>query len=305
MRIALGDAPLNMVGLSYGSQLGAQYAALFPDNIRTLVLDGMLQHSQSASSNSLIESLGYSLSLSNFFSWASEDVTSALKGQDVEGIWNSLLANASLSPLPAPSCDGITCRTNVTAEELLFNAQSGLIFKSPRVNLGGLSTWNSLASALYNATNGDASAFSTSFATTDAGTAIYCLDLDHEPSVYDLTLMRSQQVMFNALKPLNQGACQSTALLHNCVGWPIAPRNPPQKLDVRSKTTILTVNSDADPSTAYPWAVGMLEEIRNKAFVTRIGDGHTSLLTGGETAGVIAEYLLSGVAPEDGLVLES
>ena len=305
MRIALGDEPLNMIGLSYGSQLGSQYAELFPDNIRTLVLDGMLQHSQTASSNSLIESLGYSLGLSHFFSWASEDESSALKGQDVEALWNSLLANASASPLPAPSCDGTTCRTNVTAEEILFNAQSGLIFKFPQIIPGGLNTWGSLASALYNASNGDASALSTSFATTDPGTAIYCLDLDHEPSVYDHTYMQSQQQMFSTLKPLNQGACQSTSLLHSCVGWPIAPRNPPRKLDVKTKTTILTVNSDADPSTAYPWAVGMLEEIRNKAFVTRIGDGHTSLLTGGETAGVIVEYLVSGVAPENGLVLQS
>ncbi|KAF3042318.1 hypothetical protein E8E12_000768 [Didymella heteroderae] len=36
VRIALGDEPINFLGLSYGSQLGAQYADLFPNNIRTL-----------------------------------------------------------------------------------------------------------------------------------------------------------------------------------------------------------------------------------------------------------------------------
>ena len=65
------------------------------------------------------------------------------------------------------------------------------------------------------------------------------------------------------------------------------------------------VNSDADPSTAYPWAIGMLKEIRNKVFITRHGDGHTSFLIGAETAAAIAEYLVSGEAPKDGLVLDS
>ncbi|KAJ4304617.1 hypothetical protein N0V90_000143 [Kalmusia sp. IMI 367209] len=307
VRIALGNEPLNMVGMSYGSQLGAQYAQLFPDSIRTLVLDGMLQHSQSDSSNVLVESLGYSLSLTNFFKWASEEESSPLKGEDVEAIWNSLLANASTAPLPAPSCDGTTCRTDVNAEEILFNAQAALVFKVPQVTAGSLSTWGSLAAAIYNATQGDASAFSTHLddASTAAATAIYCLDLLHDPTVFDFTYLTASKHMSDTFVPLTGGAGQVTSLTHSCIGWPYATRNPQKKLDVNTKTTILTVNSDADPSTGYPWAVGMLEEIRNKVFVTRAGDGHTSFPIGGETAAVIAEYLITAEAPEDGLVLES
>lgn len=306
VRIALGDEPLNMVGISYGSQLGAQYAALFPDNIRTLVLDGMLQHSQSGSSNVLIESLGYSLGLQHFFKWASEEESSPLKGRDVAAICADLITNASTTPISAPSCDGKTCRTDVNAEELLFNAQQALVFKDPRIT-GGLSTWGDLATAIYNATQGDASAFSTPLddATTTSATAIYCLDLDHDPSVYDFEYIQAKQHMFDTFQPINQGASQSTSLYHSCIGWPFMTKNPPRKLDVDTKTTILMVNSDADPSTAYPWAIGMLEEIRNKVFITRHGDGHTSFPIGGDTAAAIAEYLISGEAPKNGLVLES
>ncbi|KAL1600610.1 hypothetical protein SLS60_006996 [Paraconiothyrium brasiliense] len=306
VRIALGNEPLNMVGISYGSQLGAQYAQLFPDNIRTLVLDGMLQHSQAVSSNVLIESLGYSIGLQHFFKWASEEETSPLKGEDVAEICAGLITNASTTPIPALACDGTTCRTDVNAEELLFNAQAALVFKDPRIT-GGLSTWGDLASAIYNATKGDASAFSTRFddPSTAAAIAIYCLDLDHDPSVFDFNYIQAKQHMFDTFQPLSQGAAQSTFLLHSCIGWPFATRNPPKKLDVDTETTILSVNSDADPSTAYPWAVGMLEEIRNKVFITRHGDGHTSFPIGGETAEVIAKYLITGGAPKDGLVLDS
>ncbi|GAB2478499.1 alpha/beta hydrolase [Promicromonospora xylanilytica] len=40
LRQRLGDDELTYVGYSYGTLLGATYAALFPDNVRALVLDG-------------------------------------------------------------------------------------------------------------------------------------------------------------------------------------------------------------------------------------------------------------------------
>jgi pimeloyl-ACP methyl ester carboxylesterase len=42
VREALGESRLNYYGLSYGSYLGATYAALFPDRIRALAVDGVL-----------------------------------------------------------------------------------------------------------------------------------------------------------------------------------------------------------------------------------------------------------------------
>jgi pimeloyl-ACP methyl ester carboxylesterase len=45
IRIALNDGKLNWLGESYGTQIGAQYAELFPENIRAMVLDGNVDHS--------------------------------------------------------------------------------------------------------------------------------------------------------------------------------------------------------------------------------------------------------------------
>ena len=42
IRQALGDAQLTYYGISYGSVLGATYAAMFPDSIRAMVLDGVV-----------------------------------------------------------------------------------------------------------------------------------------------------------------------------------------------------------------------------------------------------------------------
>ncbi|KAF2728745.1 hypothetical protein EJ04DRAFT_581128 [Polyplosphaeria fusca] len=307
VRIALDNKPLNMVGLSYGSFLGMTYASLFPDSIRTLAIDGLLQHSQADSSNSFIESSAYTVSLKNFFQWASTDSSSPLKGLDVESIWASLRKNAS-SPLSASACDGTTnCASTVNAEEILWNAQQALVFKLPQIT-SSLSTWGTLASALFNATTrGEYSSFSKRLDdhAQMAGVAMACLDWAHDPSVFDLEYLRAKKHMAQTFFPLTGGQCQTVFEVHSCIGWPYAASNPQAPTRVETDFTVLAVASDADPSTGYTWGVGALQELGNKVFVTRKGDGHTSFFLGGETAGVMAEYLITGEAPERGLFLES
>ncbi|MFC7646799.1 alpha/beta fold hydrolase [Streptosporangium lutulentum] len=45
LRAAVGDSRLTYLGKSYGTQLGAVYADLFPDHVRALVLDGAVDPS--------------------------------------------------------------------------------------------------------------------------------------------------------------------------------------------------------------------------------------------------------------------
>ncbi|KAF2123384.1 hypothetical protein P153DRAFT_427037 [Dothidotthia symphoricarpi CBS 119687] len=304
VRVALGNDPINFVGMSYGSQLGAQYAALFPDNIRTLAIDGILQHSQSEAANIFIETSSYALGLTHFFDWASKNESSVLRGQDAEALWVSLLINATSTPIPAASCNGTDCRSDVNSEEIMFNAQSYLDFAGQGVGFG--SSWELLASALYNATQGDASALSTSFSdpTSISGLAIGCLDWTHSSSS-SLADILAQRAMATEFSPLTRGVSEMWQLQHSCLGWPIPVKNPPKQLDVNTKATILMTQSTADPITGLPWALGMLGEIRNKVLVLRQVDGHTSLPLGGKTAEMIFTYLITASAPEQGLVIDS
>ncbi|KAH4070358.1 hypothetical protein HBI75_088190 [Parastagonospora nodorum] len=302
VRVALGDEPINFLGLSYGSQLGYTYADLFPNNVRTLALDGILQHSQSEATNSLIESSSYELVLNKFFDWAGKNESSKLKGQDVEALWKSLLEKATTTPIPASKCNGKNCYKDVNAEEIAFNAQQYLTFYGRNPNFG--STWSVLANALYNASNGDATSLSTvNSAQNVAFLGIACLDWTHNDNT--LAAIRAKETQATEYSPLTRGASQSWILQHACLGWPVPIKNPPKKLDVKTKATILLANSVADPSCGLPWALGMMEELENRVLVTRDGAGHTSFLLGGETQKVISDYLVTGKAPKDGLVTKS
>ncbi|HEU4347297.1 MAG TPA: alpha/beta fold hydrolase, partial [Actinoplanes sp.] len=45
VRAALGEPEFNWLGLSYGTQIGVQYANLFPGRVRAMVFDAVLDHS--------------------------------------------------------------------------------------------------------------------------------------------------------------------------------------------------------------------------------------------------------------------
>lgn len=146
IRMALGNEKLNWLGLSYGTQIGAQYAELFPDNIRAMVLDGLVQHTQDEAALLLTEDTTYDVSLEKFFEWCgAENSTCPLAGQDVAKIWENVTATAADSPIPALSCNNTLCRSNVNAEEIRFNTAGMLSFPFKWPTLG-----STLLSEFYN-----------------------------------------------------------------------------------------------------------------------------------------------------------
>ncbi len=303
LRQALGQGKLNYLGLSYGSQLGATYAALFPDRIRTLALDGALDHSLSTVSLFKDESHAYEDSFNRFVAWCAQDTSCALHGTDVGRLFDTLVTAADHTPVPAPQCvQAGNCRASVTGEDIRFNMQGLLLFPSHR---------NDLAVALRQARDGDASAFSQPLATGPSdsdtnGSAIAVECLDWPTPVRTLDDLRRLRRLGQAAAPRLGGASQSWTILTGCVGWPAPVTNPPRPLDVRHAPPILITNATHDPSTAYPLALRLHQELSSSVLATREGDGHTSYLAHGasHTRDAIDAYLLTGRTPPPGTVYD-
>ncbi|KAH9875651.1 hypothetical protein IAQ61_003115 [Plenodomus lingam] len=301
VRAALGEE-MNWLGLSYGSQLGAQYAQLFPENIRVMVLDGIVQHSQSRTSNILIESTTYAATLEQFFLWAEKDKTSPLKGRNVKQMWYRLLSDAMQTPIPVPSCEKPDlCFPDVTEDEIRLSAQEFLIPSTTSSKID-------FANALLNASEGDAGQFAPTFAkdgdrSSYAELAIGCQDWFTGPISFEE--LQATMRMSEVFAPLTKGASESWTLQASCLGWPSPRSNPPAKLDVKTRNPILLVNSLRDPSTSYTWAVGMLDEIKNSILLTRNGDGHTSWGSQGATMDAMNHFLITKDLPAPGKVLDT
>lgn len=268
-----------------------------------MVIDGVIQHSQSEATNLFIQATSYELALTHFLEWAGKNESSALKGQDAKTVWKDLIADAIEKPIPAPNCNGTNCRIDVTAEEIRFNSHMFLTFAGK--DKGLYASWEQLSSALYYAKQGNASALSTSVVNAKALSllGIGCLDWTHTAT--SVTDVLPKQALVTNHAPLTHGSSPLWTLQHSCLGWPVAVKNPPKKLDVKTNATILVVATTSDPSTGLTWALGMLDEIENRVLVLRDGDGHTGFIVGGQTSKIEAEYLITGKAPEAGLVTAS
>lgn len=307
VRIALGDAPLNYLGLSYGTELGAQYASLYPENIRVMALDGALEHNISDFTMLSDEASAYERAFDRFIAWCAADTACVLHGQNVGAIFDELLSQAAIAPLPAPACANgtapVPCRATVRPEDLRINTQQYLLFPEP-YPIFGLDGRNGLAAAIKTAAEGDASQFSSPVATspTDSlyvfGPAITCLDFPTTTTTY--AEYTELQQLGKIVAPRLQGASQTWGVLVGCIGWPMPVTNPPHSAAVQGAPPILLVNSTYDPSTSYVWALGLQEQIADSVLVTREGDGHTSFLQPGATQDAITTYLLTGETPPPG-----
>jgi pimeloyl-ACP methyl ester carboxylesterase len=305
VRVALGGEPLTFLGLSYGSMLGAQYAALFPTSIRAMALDGALDHDVSEITMLADEVSTYEVSFDRFIAWCAEETKCLLHGQDVGRMFDDLVARADQTPLPAPACANGSaskpCRPTVNGEDLRFSVQDFLILKPPRPDLQS-EGWNDLAKGLQKAAAGDAGLLSPAIATSSTdllypGLAIACLDFPAGSKSYDDVAAREE--LGKVLAPHMRGASQTWTIITGCLGWPAPLVNPPHLAGVHGAPPILIVNSTHDPSTSYRWAVGLFTQIDNSVLVTRVGDGHTSYLlpSPSQTKDAIDHYLLTTETP--------
>ncbi|MET7453383.1 alpha/beta hydrolase [Streptomyces sp. NPDC005574] len=81
IRQALGDGKLNYLGFSYGTRLGAVYAARFPKKTGRMVLDGVDTLTEPLSEQGLVGAAGQQTALEDFVDWCVKDIACPL-GQD-------------------------------------------------------------------------------------------------------------------------------------------------------------------------------------------------------------------------------
>ena len=101
IRRAIGDGKLNWLGLSYGTLLGAEYAYRYPRRVRTLALDGALDHSLSEPTMLGAEGRAAEDVFNRWAAWCNASPECPLQGQDPARVFDELVAAANRSPIPA------------------------------------------------------------------------------------------------------------------------------------------------------------------------------------------------------------
>lgn len=295
IRQAVGDSKMNYLGFSYGTELGAQYIHLFPNNLRVAVLDGAVDPLTDDITTFANQVKGFEGAFDQFAAWCTKHSPCRDLGNPRQAVAD-IAAQAGRSPI-ASSQPGET-RT----------ATSSIVYTAVLSALYSQSQWQSLGQALLDAQNGDAKglfrladAYNERFNghytnIADANLTISCNDSKPGPS--DATIRQTAQSWAKRF-PLF-GAWNANGLF-SCQPWQPQRTIPPLPTAPNTPHKVLVVGNLHDPATPYQGAKDLAKTLGNTELLTWDGEGHTSYLQGSKCVDqAVDRYLIDLTLPRAG-----
>lgn len=297
LRAVVKDPLLNFYGASYGTYLGATYAALFPQKVGRMVLDGVLDPEASPHTLALGQTTGFQTELTAYLTHcvASGNCplgsTVAIAQQQLV----DLIQRIDADPLPTSSGRPLT-------EGLAFY---GLIYP-----LYSEETWPVETTAVEQALkgNGDALLYIADQYThrsasghypdnaLEVQSAVNCLDHPEQETLAEIQAGRSEFV--NASPVFGPVA---TWFSYACSNWPIKPSLPKPDYTAPGAAPIVVIGTTRDPATPYQASVNLANELQSGVLLTREGDGHTAYSSGNTCIRDAVDFFFSnGRPPADG-----
>ncbi|MFR0354727.1 alpha/beta hydrolase [Streptomyces sediminimaris] len=313
IRAALGDKKLNYLGFSYGTRLGAVYAAQFPGKVGRFVLDGVDTLTEPMSEQGVAGAEGQQTALDDFTDWCAEDVACPF-GQDARDAREQVVRLVhSLDEDPVPTDFG----QDFTGQDLVGAIGQALYSKQ---------LWPSLERAIAELVEDGDTRGVLGFATGGAGLpvrqrangglvdendvpldnlpaalmAIDCADDPDRPGadrlVGELGRLRAE---YEQASPVF-GRYRLTQLLM-CYGRPKGTDYIREDVrDVRTPKMLL-VGTRGDPATPYRWTVETAKRLGSSAVVLdNRGEGHTGYASSKCVHGKVDTFLLYGTLPPSG-----
>lgn len=316
LRQAVGDEALTYAGYSYGSYIGSTYANMFPDEVRALIIDGVLDPiSWSTGRGNEAETLpvtarlkseqgAYDTLLSFFSACDAGGTNCAFSGGSPKRRYARMARSIRHDPLELPDGDGGTFP--FTYADLVG------------ITLGSMydpGSWPDFAEFLK-----EIRSFVYPRRAAAALDALLArLGLLGEKRYQQIFEGFAGVLCSDSDNPGNTAAWSDSARAADrahpyfgrpwvwissiCVPWPGADDDRYMgPFDRRTANTVLVIGNVNDPATRYQGAVSTAEIMPNSRLLTLDGSGHTSLFLSGCIDGYVDTYLLTGEVPPAGTV---
>ncbi|MFK4111032.1 alpha/beta hydrolase [Streptomyces sp. NPDC002176] len=317
IRQALGQKKLDYLGFSYGTRLGAVYAAQFPRKVGRMALDGVDTLTEPLSEQGVAGAQGQQTALEGFLDWCVTDMGCPF-GQDRRAADEQVLQLVrSLDENPVPTDFGGT----FSGQDLVGAIGTGLYSKD---------LWPSLERALAALVeDGDARRV-LSFAAGGSGLpmrangsgknnggltdpqqvpidnltaalmAINCADDPDRPSAARLTKdLGELRASYEAASAVF-GRYRLTQLLM-CYGRPKGTDYIRDAVKDVPSSRILLVGTRGDPATPYRWTEETARRLGSSAVVLdNKGDGHTGYTSSKCVHRKVDDFLMYGTLPPSG-----
>jgi pimeloyl-ACP methyl ester carboxylesterase len=294
IRVALGEDKISYFGFSYGSQLGATYATLFPSHVRAMVIDGASDPTASYEDNAKQQAIGLERGLTALLDDCAKKTSCAFHHDGKpEAAYDALFARLDAHPLPVGGG-----RPAVGQGIATYAVLSGLYDQS---------YWPIVTDALAAAEKGDGrplldlydayverqpdGTFSNAF---EALIAINCLD---DPGPIDPSFPDRIAPVLEKISP-HFGAW--AAYSYNCIYWP-AKAVPKLTITGKGAGPIVVVGTTGDPVTPIESTRHMAQALEGGRLVTVQADRHTGYGVNRCVVDAVDNYLTDGTVPRAGL----
>ncbi|MEU0227935.1 alpha/beta hydrolase [Streptomyces sp. NPDC006284] len=321
MRRALGDDRLNYLGFSYGTRLGAVYAAQFPDKVGRVVLDGVDTLTEPLTEQGLAGARGQQTALENFLDWCVQDIACPF-GQDARSARRQVeqvIASLDADPVPTGFGEPFSGQDMVGAvgqalysEELWPSLQRALAQLMEDGDTRGLEGFVSggvtfpvrapePARGRERAGGGLTDQEDVPLDNLPAALmAINCADDPDRPTAEQVAgSLGRLRARYEEASPVF-GRYRLTQVLM-CHGRPKGTdyiRDDVKDLDT---ARMLLVGTRGDPATPYRWTVETAERLGAPAVVLdNKGEGHTGYASSECVHRKVDDFLLYGSLPADG-----
>ncbi len=295
LRRALGEETISYFGQSYGCELGATWATLYPDTVRAAVLDGCADPTAGLADSLRQQATGFQASVEAFLSKCVEvgsecpiphtgDPAVALRT-----LWNRV-ADDGIPSLPGrPAVNESTLQTATI------------------VSMYSEDTWPTFATAIKMALDGDGSVL-TQLADAylqrredgtwgnelEAFNVITCLDSDRFPTAEEQAALNAE---LHTIAPLvfPEGMFSSSL----CDALPRSA-DAPVTITGAGAPPLLVIGNTGDPATPFASTERMAEALGSSVLVAVESNNHGGYRTNTCIDTTVHRYLIDGTVPSEG-----
>ncbi len=321
LRQLVGDEGLTYAGYSYGSFIGAVYSNLFPNNVRALVVDGVLDPiawTTGRGDEAITQPFSYRLrsdagaqaTLEEFFRLCDEGgpgvcALAPNASQRFADVTDALLEQPIEIPLDPSTGDVLT----ITYADVV-----GLTLGS----LYDSFSWPDLAAVI---------------ADIESLGAVEEVALSFRALAQEVGLEPPREPYSNFVEGFVGVACTDTVNPEEWVAWPAAAADADARFgyfgrpwtfatspcgvwtgadgdaylgpfDGTTSNTVLVVGNSYDPATRYEGALTLRSLLPNSSLLTMDGWGHVSIFLSACADQAVGDYLVTTIPPPDGLVCQ-
>ena len=268
IRSALGEEKITYFGFSYGSELGATWATMFPSTVRAAVLDGAADPEADYMEGGLQQAVGFEKQLTIFLSRCSADPDCAFHNNGkAEEAFDALMIKVDKDPIV------VTKNRAAVNQAVAYTAVSQAMYSS--------SMWSQLETALRDAQLGKGfgllELYDSYYQRKSDGTygneleafnAILCVD---DPGPMTIEETDSYLTAFKKAAPrLWPGFTGG----YGCVFWPAKP-DPRIKITGKGAGPVVVVGTTGDAATPLESSRKMATALEDGRLIVVTADRHT------------------------------